>query len=191
MATPRRRERTDTGGVADGFVARRHQLGLTQAELADLAGVSRSSVQSIESGRGDRATGSRRRRRGRDGMPSGARHPLGCGGGVLMVENLSSVDRADVYKGERLAGSLVREGGDVVFRYGAAYLQDPGAPQVAWTIPTSSAEVRASGGSVPPFFAGLLPEGIRLRGAVAATKTSEDDHLRIVKHFKLGGRAVT
>ena len=52
MATPRRRERTETGGVADGFVARRHQLGLTQAELADLAGVSRSSVQSIESGRG-------------------------------------------------------------------------------------------------------------------------------------------
>ncbi|GCE36145.1 helix-turn-helix domain-containing protein [Rhodococcus sp. USK10] len=52
MATPRRRERTDTGGISDGFVARRHQLGLTQAELADLAGVSRSSVQSIESGRG-------------------------------------------------------------------------------------------------------------------------------------------
>nr|WP_255284883.1 helix-turn-helix domain-containing protein [Rhodococcus jostii] len=52
MATPRRRERTETGGIADGFVARRHQLGLTQAELADLAGVSRSSVQSIESGRG-------------------------------------------------------------------------------------------------------------------------------------------
>ncbi len=64
-----------------------------------------------------------------------------------MVENLSSVDRADVYKGERLAGSLVREGGDVVFRYDTAYLQDPGAPQVAWTIPTSSTEVRASGGA--------------------------------------------
>ncbi|WP_009474593.1 type II toxin-antitoxin system HipA family toxin [Rhodococcus sp. JVH1] len=97
-----------------------------------------------------------------------------------MVENLSNVDRADVYKGERLAGSLAREGGDVVFRYDATYLQDPGAPQVAWTIPTSSTEVRASGGSVPPFFAGLLPEGIRLRGAVAATKTSEDDHLTIL-----------
>lgn len=51
MATPRRRARSTSGSIADSFVARRHQLGLTQAELADLAGVSRSSVQSIESGR--------------------------------------------------------------------------------------------------------------------------------------------
>lgn len=51
MATPRRRVRPSSGGIGDSFVVRRHQLGLTQADLADLAGVSRSSVQSIESGR--------------------------------------------------------------------------------------------------------------------------------------------
>ncbi|OLL18253.1 MULTISPECIES: helix-turn-helix transcriptional regulator [unclassified Rhodococcus (in: high G+C Gram-positive bacteria)] len=51
MATPRRRARTGRGSLGDHFVDRRHRLGLTQSELADLAGVSRSSVQSLESGR--------------------------------------------------------------------------------------------------------------------------------------------
>lgn len=51
MANPRHRNRQSTGGIADSFVSRRHQLNLTQAELADLAGVSRFGVQSIESDR--------------------------------------------------------------------------------------------------------------------------------------------
>lgn len=50
-ARPRRSSRAPAGRIADGFVARRLQLGLTQARLAELAGVSRSSVQAIESGR--------------------------------------------------------------------------------------------------------------------------------------------
>lgn len=97
-----------------------------------------------------------------------------------MVDHLSALDRADVYKGNASAGTLSREGGDVVFRYHPDYAADPDSAQVAWTIPKTLSEVHASGGSVPPFFAGLLPEGIRLRGAVAATKTSEDDHLTIL-----------
>ena len=51
MATPRRRSRSGSDALADRFVARRHQLGVTQTELADLAGVSRSSVQAIEAGK--------------------------------------------------------------------------------------------------------------------------------------------
>lgn len=51
MSNPRYRNRQGTGGIADSFVSRRHQLELTQADLADLAGVSRFSVQAIESGR--------------------------------------------------------------------------------------------------------------------------------------------
>jgi len=55
MATPRRRKRQTSAGAAArtgaGLATRRLQLGMTQAELADLAGVSRSSVQSIEAGR--------------------------------------------------------------------------------------------------------------------------------------------
>lgn len=48
---PRRSARPPAGQIADGFTSRRLQLGLTQTRLAAMAGVSRSSVQAIESGR--------------------------------------------------------------------------------------------------------------------------------------------
>ena len=51
MAEPRRRTRKRSSGLADAFVARRHQLRLTQAELALLAGVGRSTVQALEGGK--------------------------------------------------------------------------------------------------------------------------------------------
>ncbi|ALG87014.1 helix-turn-helix domain-containing protein [Gordonia phthalatica] len=57
MATPRRTKRPANvamhgfEGIAALVATRRVQLGLTQETLADLAGVSRSSVQAIEYGR--------------------------------------------------------------------------------------------------------------------------------------------
>jgi serine/threonine-protein kinase HipA len=73
----------------------------------------------------------------------------------------------------------VRDGQDVVFSYRADYLADPG-PAVARTLPLKAAPVRTPAGAVPPFFAGLLPEGARLRAVVAGTRTSEDDHLTLL-----------
>ncbi|MDI9895971.1 MULTISPECIES: helix-turn-helix domain-containing protein [Nocardiaceae] len=51
VATPRRRTRLHSSELAESFVARRHQLRLTQAELALLAGVGRSTVQALEGGK--------------------------------------------------------------------------------------------------------------------------------------------
>jgi y4mF family transcriptional regulator len=51
MAEPRRRAREHSGELAETFVARRHQLRMTQAELALLAGVGRSTVQALEGGK--------------------------------------------------------------------------------------------------------------------------------------------
>ncbi|MGU3435093.1 helix-turn-helix domain-containing protein [Actinomycetes bacterium M1A6_2h] len=51
MAPPRKTRRTQTGRLAGAFTARRHELGMTQSELALLAGVGRSTVQSIEGGK--------------------------------------------------------------------------------------------------------------------------------------------
>ena len=51
MATPRRSLRPQAGPLARSFVARRLQLGLTQSELALLAGVGRSTVQAVEGGK--------------------------------------------------------------------------------------------------------------------------------------------
>jgi len=99
---------------------------------------------------------------------------------MTALEDLRAVEAADVYKGDHLAGSLVREGGAVVFRYDEEYLAEPGLPDVAYTLPRSVDPVVAGGGAVPPFFAGLLPEGVRLHAVVVGTRTSEDDHLTLL-----------
>ncbi|KZF06621.1 hypothetical protein A2J03_24295 [Rhodococcus sp. EPR-157] len=99
---------------------------------------------------------------------------------MIPTSELRLVDAADVYKGDLFAGTLTRRGNDVVFRYSDEYLALPSSPDLAWSIPKSTSETSASGGSVPPFFAGLLPEGVRLTGVVTAAKTSEDDHLTLL-----------
>ncbi|WP_371828699.1 HipA N-terminal domain-containing protein [Rhodococcoides corynebacterioides] len=71
--------------------------------------------------------------------------------------DLRHVASADVYKGDVLAGTLARSGDDVVFSYDDAYRDDPNTDAVAWTIPKTMTQLSASAGSVPPFFAGLLP----------------------------------
>ncbi|MFC9896115.1 type II toxin-antitoxin system HipA family toxin [Nocardia sp. NPDC127579] len=93
---------------------------------------------------------------------------------------LRDIDAADVYKSGRLAGHFRRERDDVAFTYDRAYLADPTAPPVAFTLPKAAGDFRATGGSVPPFFAGLLPEGLRLTAITTATRTSADDHLSIL-----------
>lgn len=90
------------------------------------------------------------------------------------------VDRADVYKAGVLAGQLHRDGDQVSFRYALTYLEGPKARQVAWTLPKTDEPTIATGGSVPAFFAGLLPEGARLQAVVQATRTSVDDHLTLL-----------
>lgn len=96
------------------------------------------------------------------------------------LDELRRIDAADVYKDERPAGRLVRDGEDIVFSYRPDYLADPGAAPLARTLPCSGGPVRTPAGAVPPFFAGLLPEGARLRAVVSGTRTSEDDHLTLL-----------
>lgn len=98
----------------------------------------------------------------------------------LPLDELRRIDAADVYKDERRAGRLVRDGEDVVFSYLPEYLADPDAPPLARTLPLAADPVRTPAGAVPPFFAGLLPEGARLRAVVSGTRTSEDDHLTLL-----------
>ncbi len=99
---------------------------------------------------------------------------------ALSLADLRDVGQADVVKAGRQAGRLERAGNDVVFRYDPGYCADPAAPPVATTLPKSVDPVVATGGSVPPFFAGLLPEGLRLTAVTAAARTSADDHLTVL-----------
>ena len=98
---------------------------------------------------------------------------------ALRVDELRSVERALVYKAGTEAGVLERRAGGVSFAYQDKYLA-AGLPAVASTLPLRSEPYQAAAGAVPPFFAGLLPEGARLDALVAAAKTSRDDELSLL-----------
>jgi len=101
---------------------------------------------------------------------------------------LRQMRQADVYINDARAAVLLRDDRDrVTFRYHTEFLDahrdtEVRNRSVAWTLlstPTSR-QATADGGAVPPFFAGLLPEGARLDAAIASTKTSADDHLTLL-----------
>ena len=89
------------------------------------------------------------------------------------------VERATVLKKEHRAGQLVRREGGVEFRYFDEYLQGRGEA-IASTLPLSDQPTFRAAGAVPPYFAGLLPEGRRLQAVRTAVKTSLDDELSLL-----------
>ena len=100
---------------------------------------------------------------------------------VVPPTELRFVGAADVYKRGRKAGRLVREPASVRFEYDEGYLADPLSPPVATTLPVRHEPViTGSPGAVPPFFAGLLPEGRRLGALRRSVKTSADDDLTLL-----------
>ncbi|GAA1353143.1 type II toxin-antitoxin system HipA family toxin [Falsarthrobacter nasiphocae] len=97
-----------------------------------------------------------------------------------MNTELTQVRSADVWKAGHRAGVLQRtDGGGVVFQYLPGYLSEH-RPAVATTLPLTSEPVHAPQGALPPFFAGLLPEGRRFSMLARSLKTSSDDELTLL-----------
>ncbi len=94
---------------------------------------------------------------------------------MTALDELKRVEHARVWKGEVEAAVLERTATGVRFRYLDGY----DGPAVATTLPREQDEVTL-GGAVPPFFAGLLPEGRRLTALRTAAKTSADDELTLL-----------
>lgn len=98
--------------------------------------------------------------------------------------DLREITKADIYIGEALAAHLTRERGDAInFDY-VAEEGDEGRVRdrsVSWSLlRTGEYPGITAAGAVPPFFAGLLPEGVRLGVVTSSTKTSADDHLTLL-----------
>ncbi len=95
----------------------------------------------------------------------------------MRLDELTALEGAVVFADRHRAGTLTRTPTGVVFRYDEAYA----GPAIATTLPVRP-EPYATGhaGAVPPFFAGLLPEGRRLTALRRAIKTSADDELSLL-----------
>lgn len=98
--------------------------------------------------------------------------------------DLREVTEADVYVDDEAVANLNRVRDDVVFNYTAHHDGNGKSVRersVAWSLPVTGEYPRTTnGGAVPAFFAGLLPEGIRLGVVVSSTKTSADDHFTLL-----------
>lgn len=106
----------------------------------------------------------------------------------MSLEFLKEVDRAAVYKSGDLAAHLTRdESGVVTFEYTREWIRNSGR-RVATTLPVTAGPLLCAAGSVPPFFAGLLPEGRRLIALQRGLKTSADDELTLL--LGVGGDTV-
>jgi serine/threonine-protein kinase HipA len=95
------------------------------------------------------------------------------------VGEVRTVNSADVWKKGTRVARLVRAPDAVEFGYLPEHVR-AGTPAVATTLPVSPTPVRTPAGAVPPFFAGLLPEGRRLTSLRRAVKTSADDELSLL-----------
>lgn len=99
--------------------------------------------------------------------------------------DLRDVADADVYLDDDLVAHLVRGQRDTI---SFDYLPDKHSADarvrdrsVSWSLlRTQHYPVVTTGGAVPAFFAGLLPEGVRLGVVISSTKTSADDHLTLL-----------
>lgn len=98
------------------------------------------------------------------------------------MTDLRAVDRADVYLDDDLVGKLARDAHDAVtFDYLTDTIDHGRDRSVSWSLVRSGHfPVQTAGGAVPPFFAGLLPEGVRLGVVMSSMKTSADDHLTLL-----------
>lgn len=108
---------------------------------------------------------------------------------TAILVDLREITDADVYLGDDLVARLVRGRRDTIsFDYVEGQVTDQHSTaasvrdrSVSWSLlRTDRYPVITTGGAVPAFFAGLLPEGVRLGVATASTKTSADDHLTLL-----------
>ena len=99
------------------------------------------------------------------------------------MKRLAKPETAVVLRGDAVAGQLRRTSHGAVFEYEASFRE---AKHVAWDrglsyrLPYATARVETLGTNLHPFFAGLLPEGLRLEALVRRVKTSRDDLLSLL-----------
>lgn len=80
--------------------------------------------------------------------------------------------RAEVYVHEQFAGVLTEY--EKGIRYSFSYLPDYSGPPVSLTMPAREEPYIYSG--FPPFFDGLLPEGIQLESLLRRRKIDKSDY---------------
>lgn len=88
----------------------------------------------------------------------------------------TEVEELAIYRDGELAGRLTRTQLGCRFQYEPAFLGQPRTPPgVAFLVPPTLDPIDVAGVNLHPFFANLLPEGLRLAALIGRVRTSPDD----------------
>lgn len=92
-----------------------------------------------------------------------------------MLNNFKEISELNIYKNNEHAGILKRTAQGCTFQLTPEFLSKSKTPYFSYCIKNSSEPLIMNGDNLPPFFAGLLPEGRRFNVLMKKLKTSEDD----------------
>lgn len=91
------------------------------------------------------------------------------------MKSIKEKNNLRIYRQNSFAGTLSRTADGCVFKFEPDFLTDPNFKELSFAIPKNHAPIAISGINLHPFFAGLLPEGLRLKTILTNLKTSADD----------------
>lgn len=92
-----------------------------------------------------------------------------------MIDNAKDITELKIFRQNVLAGYLRRTQHGCAFDFDNEFLNNPRFHGLSYQMPKTRESIVHAGVNLHPFFAGLLPEGLRLRLLVKQLKTSEDD----------------
>lgn len=88
--------------------------------------------------------------------------------------NYKDTNKLEIFKDSLHAGTLSRIDGGCCFTFSDDFIKS-NIKNLTFNLNKSNPNLRFIGHNLPPFFANLLPEGLRLRALVKNLKTSQDD----------------
>lgn len=94
---------------------------------------------------------------------------------MLKTSNFKETNILNIYRNESFAGILKRTENGCVFEFDKNFISDNRYKKLTFNINKYKETIKTDGYNLPPFFANLFPEGLRLRALTKYLKTSEDD----------------
>ncbi len=89
--------------------------------------------------------------------------------------SFKDVEELQIYRNGFKAGRLLRTDKGCQFVYDESFLKEAFYDGLSYQVKKNAKPIHYKGDNLPPFFAGLLPEGLRLKAVINQLKTSEDD----------------
>jgi serine/threonine-protein kinase HipA len=80
-----------------------------------------------------------------------------------------------IFRDKIKAGTLKRTENGCEFEFDKNFINNQSYSGISFSLPKTLNSIKCRGVNLPPFFAGLLPEGLRLKAISTRLKTSEDD----------------